>query len=512
VISPRKTIATLLLGLLLCVSAGAAADDPALTGTDDAAVARAFEAFWKAKGIRGRERAAKKILRLEPSFDQVFEHLRRGRIYSDQVKTGKQVESMTVEGRTHLYAYFVPQSYDPARSYPVQLSLHGGAHRPPPGRTERWYPENGEQEGMITVYPAAWNQALWWQYAQIDAINLILKDLQRTYNIDENRIALFGFSDGATGTFYQAFFNPTPWSAFVPCCGSASVLSNPKAGAEGVPYVVNLANKPMYVVNTGHDRFYPLHRVRHFIDLFQRAGCQLVFREKPFYDHNLDWWDEEEEQIDEFIAANPRKPYPERIVWQTDDPERFGRAHWLVISRVGTVAGESQMDDWNVLRIEPAMLAQALGLELDSSVPDRLQVSDVAGSYPAAQAGMAPGDVILRVGGRPVTTREELRRLSGQVPPGGQLQIQVRRGNQDRVLEVKLPAVPEAVGYQKAFIRKGLSGRVEAVRSGNRVDMVTNGAQEVILLVSPDIFDLQQPLEVFTNGVMAFSGMVSADP
>jgi predicted esterase len=513
-----KTIAILWLGLLLWIPAGSATNDQAQVRVraDEAAVAKAFDSFWKAKGTKGRERAARKVLRLEPSFDQVFQHLRRGKTYSDQVKTGKQVESMVVDGRTHHYAYFVPQSYDPTRSYPVQVSLHGGANRPPPSRSDRWYPKEGEQDGIITVYPAAWNEALWWHYSQIDAINRILKRLQRDYNIDENRIALLGFSDGATGTYYQAFLNTTPWSAFVPCCGSASVLSNPTVGSEGLLYAANLTNKPLYIVNTGHDRFYPLHRVRHFIDLFQRAGGELVFREKPFFGHNLNWWHEEEEHIDEFLAARQRHPYPDRLVWQTDDPKRLGRAHWLVLTELGTVAGETALNDWNVLRIEPSMLVQALGFELDNGapdrVPDRLQVRDVAESHPAALAGMQPGDVIEQVGATPVTTREQLRQLTSRVSPGGRVQIQVQRGSEEQMLEIAIPDVPQAEAYQQAFLRKGLSGRVELVRSGNRVDMVTSGVQQLVLLISPDTFDLQQPLEVYTNGVRAFSGMVRADP
>jgi predicted esterase len=501
-----KTIAALVLIPLLWAPVDCAA------GADDAALAKAFDSFWKAKGSRGRERAATKILRLEPSFDQVFQHLRRGRTYSDKVKTGKQIESMVVDGRTHHYAYFVPRSYDATQSYPVQVSLHGGANRPPPSRSDRWYPKGGEQEGMLTVYPAAWNEALWWQHSQIDAINRILKRLQRDYNIDENRVALLGFSDGATGTYYQAFLNTTPWSAFVPCCGSASVLSNPKVSSDGLLYAANLTNKPLFIVNTGHDRFYPLHRVRHFIDLFQRAGCELVFREKPFFGHNLNWWDEEEESIDSFLAANPRNPYPDRLVWQTDDPSRFGRAHWLIITELGSVAGETALDDWNVLRIKPAMLAMAPGFELERGATDRLQVRVVAESYPAALAGMQTGDVIEQVEGTPVTSGEQLRQLINQVTPGGRLQIQVRRGSQEQRLELTIPDVPQAEGYQQAFLRKGLSGRVELVRNGNRVDMVTRGVQQLILLISPDTFDLQQPLEVYTNGVKAYSAMVRADP
>jgi hypothetical protein len=52
------------------------------------------------------------------------------------------------------------------------------------------------------------------------------------------------------------------------------------------------------------------------------------------------------------------------------------------------------------------------------------------------------------------------------------------------------------------------SGRVDLVRSANTVTAVTRGVAEFTLLVSPDVFDLAQPITVIANGRTVFEGRV----
>jgi hypothetical protein len=54
------------------------------------------------------------------------------------------------------------------------------------------------------------------------------------------------------------------------------------------------------------------------------------------------------------------------------------------------------------------------------------------------------------------------------------------------------------------------SGRVDLVRTGNTVTATTRGVAEFTLLISPDAFDLAQPVSVIVNGRTAFEGRVDA--
>jgi hypothetical protein len=58
------------------------------------------------------------------------------------------------------------------------------------------------------------------------------------------------------------------------------------------------------------------------------------------------------------------------------------------------------------------------------------------------------------------------------------------------------------------FPRQNESGRVDALRTDNTVDLKTRGVGALRVLVSPDQFDLSQPVKVVVNGRTAFEGAV----
>jgi hypothetical protein len=58
------------------------------------------------------------------------------------------------------------------------------------------------------------------------------------------------------------------------------------------------------------------------------------------------------------------------------------------------------------------------------------------------------------------------------------------------------------------FSRRQPAGRVDLVRTGNRVEATTKGVAAFTLLFSPDKFDFNQPVQVVANGRTVFSGRV----
>ena len=51
-------------------------------------------------------------------------------------------------------------------------------------------------------------------------------------------------------------------------------------------------------------------------------------------------------------------------------------------------------------------------------------------------------------------------------------------------------------------------GRVDLERTGNTVTATTKGVQAFTLLLSPDVFDFNQPVKVVANGKEVFNGRV----
>jgi acetyl esterase/lipase len=58
------------------------------------------------------------------------------------------------------------------------------------------------------------------------------------------------------------------------------------------------------------------------------------------------------------------------------------------------------------------------------------------------------------------------------------------------------------------FEHRERSGRVDLVKKGNDVEAVSRGVASFTLLVSPDAFDLSQPIKVTANGKVMFEGKV----
>jgi predicted esterase len=233
----------------------------------------------------------------------------------------------------------------------VIFYLHGGIAAPAPKRRDRWWrgEERVYRQDTISVFPASWNRSPWWQFSQAENLSAILERLKRDYNIDENRVYIFGVSDGAAGGYYQVAVNSTPWAGVLNFIGHMGVLANPSNCAQGRMAIVNMTNTPFLVFNGGRDPLYPAARVEHYIRLLRRAGGNVAWHPKPGAGHDLRWLREETQTIDTFIDNCRRKPYPDRLVWETSDLKRMGRLFWLKIERLGTAAGEPRLPEWNVI-------------------------------------------------------------------------------------------------------------------------------------------------------------------
>ncbi len=341
--------------LLLAVSTGAVVQAEPQT-SPGSPLDDAFRRYWQAEDPEQAAEAARAILATGAGFEEVFARLEAGRLYSRQVKTGRvDLSHKTSDRVRHHYRVLVPEDYDPGRRYPVRFYLHGGVARPAWRKGGAWWRNyrRFEDPGRISVFPSSWESSMWWQRRQTENIALILDRLKRSYNLDENAAHMIGISDGATGAYFFALRDPTPWASFLPFIGHPAVLGNRRVGADGEMYMRNVFGRPLFVVNGGRDRLYPVARVLPYLDLMQRAGAEIEFRPQPEGGHDTSWWPAEAATIRDFIAGHRRDPLPERLRWETESTDRYHRVHWLVITELGEAEGESRLDDLNTLELPP---------------------------------------------------------------------------------------------------------------------------------------------------------------
>lgn len=299
--------------------------------------------FWFAATAQERQDSEAHLMERAGDAAALYRWLKMGAEYSVAVPKGQQ-ESVRVaaDGTRFPYVYLVPDSYDPARAYPVEFVLHGGVSAP------EWEPGGGwwrrgydslRQEDRLVVVPASWNDAFWWHENQAENLPAILKTLKRRYNIDENRVTLTGVSDGGTGAYFFAFKQPTEWAAFFPYIGHPGVLRNPQSGGGYKLYFENLQAKPLYIVNGEVDRLYPASSLEPFIQVLREAEVPHVFKVIEEGGHNTQWLPDETPMIEQYKLDNPRDPLPDSIRWVADRTDRFNRNLWIRIDELSREPG-----------------------------------------------------------------------------------------------------------------------------------------------------------------------------
>ncbi len=104
------------------------------------------------------------------------------------------------------------------------------------------------------------------------------------------------------------------------------------------------------------------------------------------------------------------------------------------------VAGGVVRRGW--IGVEPRDLSHELAESLALPVRQGALITGVLARGPAAAAGLRPGDVVLRIGERPVANAGDLFGAVAAQPPGSEVGVQVQRGTQTLELQVKIGERP----------------------------------------------------------------------
>ena len=449
-------------------------------------------------------------------FDEAYGRLRRGRVYSRDVLRGVVHGSRRTETGEYFYTLDIPESYDPARKYQVRVQLHGGV-----GRSEASTPPRSGTDGrlpgveQIYVMPYAWKDAPWWSRRQVDNLREVLDIVKRTYNVDENRVVLSGVSDGGTGAYYLAMRDTTPFASVLPLNGFIRVLENETAAADGDLFPNNLVNKPLFVVNGGRDPMYPTSVVDPIVAHLHGAGVDITYRPQPAAGHDTSWWPEVKDAFERFVADHPRVPLPDSLSWESGPPNIPSRAHWLVIDRLRAQRpDEPTLPDANRMSTRAALSevrrAESNGTDFGIRASGT-RINRVVKGSNADQIGLRPGDIVLTINNQPVSPGADVADVFRSYPSGRPLLLTVARGSDTVRLTGRFAPSVAPDESDGMFSRQSGSGRIDLVRTGNRIDAKTRGIAAFTVLLSPAQFDLNRAVTVVVNGRTVFDRIVPRD-
>jgi len=482
--------------LVACVVAQAARPSAQSPAAD-----AAFDAFWGATSPEDAAKFVDGIVRAGVSFDEAYRRLQRGRAYAARETGVVRMENRTSDGIEHFFAATVPDTYDPVRTYQVRIQLHGGVG----GRATNAPVGNGTVGALagaeqIYVVPYAWADEPWWSNDQVLNLTAIVDRVKRLYNVDENRVVLSGVSDGATGALYVAMRETTPFASILPLNGYLMVLALRDID-DGLVFVNNLRNKPLFAVNGGRDPLYPTRVVDPYIEHMKRGGVRIDYHPQPNAAHNTAWWPEMKDTYETFVREHPRAPLPDALTWEMGNSAGFNRAHWLVIDRLGAQKSDAKaLADLNDMAQPPSadFGVRSIGMRVNRVTP---------GSN-ADRIGLKAGDALVRLNDQSVSAASDVADALSDTPPGSKIVMLVARDNAPVELEgVYQPQIVETPP-KPLFVRGGTPGRVDLARVGNGVTAVTRGVAAFTLLLSPDQFDFARPVKVWVNGRSVFEGKV----
>ena len=194
-------------------------------------------------------------------------------------------------GESIPYAIFVPSSYDSSQGAPLIVSLHGL------GRSHDWLMgyhgllEQAEANGYIVITPLGYIRRGWYgsrelddmqdaQRSEQDVMN-VLQLMRDEFNVDSNRIYLWGHSMGGAGTYHIAAKYPDLLA------GLGVAAPAPEANAPMDNILNSIKHLPIFVLQGDEDAAVPVERTRAWVAKMAELGMQHVYVEIPGGDHSL---------------------------------------------------------------------------------------------------------------------------------------------------------------------------------------------------------------------------------
>lgn len=200
------------------------------------------------------------------------------------------------------YRLFIPRGYDPRRSYPLIVFLHGGAGNGTDnlqqiieGNTNGshvWISDNVQREHPAFVLaPQAPDDATWGGPEAPDlspAARMMLEivaSLGHEFKIDRSRLYLTGQSLGGFGTWDVIIRRPDIFAAAVPLCGSGIVKEFPFRTVYAPADFERIKDLPIWVFQGTDDTTVPPNGPRQTVAALRKVGSKIRYTEYPGVGH-----------------------------------------------------------------------------------------------------------------------------------------------------------------------------------------------------------------------------------
>ncbi len=167
---------------------------------------------------------------------------------------------------------------DLTQDIPLVMALHWANNGDPTTHLETdCYVEPGLAALDAIIISPNSGDTEWGSIDNQDKLHILIDLSTRYWPIDQQRIAVMGYSSGGNGSWFYAETQPAVFSAGIAMASGYNVFRPDQS--------VRTITPPMYVIHGEDDDFFPIDTVQYWVDQTNLAGSNVEFVRAPGLGH-----------------------------------------------------------------------------------------------------------------------------------------------------------------------------------------------------------------------------------
>ena len=467
--------------------------------------------FLSASNQKEQSKIVKSVLKSDITGDSLIKLLQLIE-YSPAKENGLiRFENKCIDDTIRDFSVYIPKSYDETKNTPLFVYLHGGVGMKDILPDSTWleyinslpWINMAEEQGFICLFPKGEYTAMWWDTVGSANILSQIRIVKQKYNINNNKVYLSGFSDGASANYFMAMSHPTDFACFTPLNGHPGVGGFTHSTET---FFVNLSNSVLHSINTDIDGLYPDKKIQPMISLANELGGNILYRVYEGIGHRMTYINKELPNILDFYAENPRNRFPTKIVWETVKPKQ-GKCSWLKITETDTLQERKAWHtDKNLKMYEDRL---SFGFMDDRTFEgEGIKVARVTGGKTLCNnLGIKAGDIFTKLDTFNVVSMKDMVAFKKVRQRGDSVYVEINRNDTILKLNGKFPDVIE----YDLFNRIQKSGRINAHYIANTFYVETSRVKTFEIYIHPQMVQIDQNVKVYLNDKLVFDEKIKYD-
>jgi len=337
-----------------------------------------------------------------------------------------------VDGSPQFARAFLPAEYDDQKPWPMIVNLHGYNPSNPPyihwGGNAR-HERSDVWRGAIVVYPHGRGNTGYSGIGEADVLRAI-REAKAAFNVDEDHVALVGYSMGGGGTWHVGTRHPELFAAIAPVFGGwdyhvgsdedklaklTPLQRYRRQASSSFAQAEALLTTPVFVNHGAADTLVEVDHSRYAVKLLQRWGYEVRYWEHPGKGHGRLGC---EAELMRWFAAHPRRRDPDHVRIRAA-ALKSAKAHWVRVEQRADPNAfmhvEARVVDRTTIRLDTANVLQVRLTPPASLVETAAPIRVLWNGRDTGPRPLVAGAVTLRAPGYQPWKRHKRPELAGPI-------------------------------------------------------------------------------------------------